>query len=329
MKNLATIQKILEVNKHPNADSLDIVRVLGWDVIVKIGEFKLGDLCVYIGIDNIVPEKPEFEFLRNKKFKVKSIKLRGRLSQGLCLPTFILGGGDWSEGQDITEMMGITHYEKPIPAQLSGEVRGNFPSHLISKTNEERIQNVPELIDFMRGKDVYVSTKSDGSSGTYIHEIDGTKRVCSRNMDLKENSNNTFWKVAKQRGVFEKLPKGTIIQAENIGEGIQKNREQIKGHDIRVFNVFDLKSRRFLDAQEMIDFCAERDFPTVDLYYMGPFKWGGLQEMLDEADKVMYKSGQKAEGLVWRLAKNEYCSRLGKDFSVKTISNKFALKNGE
>lgn len=90
MSNLATIQTIRDVRKHPNADALDIVKVLGWDVVTKRDEFKVGDLCVYIVIDTVMPEVPEFEFLRNKHFRIKPIRLRKEYSNGICFPIDIL-----------------------------------------------------------------------------------------------------------------------------------------------------------------------------------------------------------------------------------------------
>src|ERR1035441_5714277 len=90
MNNLATIQKILEIRPHNNADALEIAKVLGWQVVVKKGEFKAGDLVVYIVIDTVLPERAEFEFLRTKHFRIKPIRLRGEESAGICFPLNIL-----------------------------------------------------------------------------------------------------------------------------------------------------------------------------------------------------------------------------------------------
>lgn len=90
MSELATIQRITNVRHHNNADALDIVKVLGWEVVTKRDEFKVGELCVYICIDTILPEVPEFEFLRNKHFRIKPIQLRKEYSNGICFPLSIL-----------------------------------------------------------------------------------------------------------------------------------------------------------------------------------------------------------------------------------------------
>lgn len=88
-RKLASIQKIISLEAIPNADKIMKATILGWECVVKKDEFNVGDLCVYIEVDSIVPDKPEFEFLRDRKFRVKTIKLRGTLSQGLLLPLSI------------------------------------------------------------------------------------------------------------------------------------------------------------------------------------------------------------------------------------------------
>src|SRR6185436_4978944 len=144
-RKLASIQKVLEVNPIPNADAIEVLTVLGWKVVAKKGEFKVGDLVVYFEVDSILKESPEIEFLRKSNFRIKTIKLRGQVSQGLCLPLSILFGlvelphDPFAEGDDVTELLEVEKYEVYVPAQLAGERKGNFPDFL-SKTDEMRIQ---------------------------------------------------------------------------------------------------------------------------------------------------------------------------------------------
>ncbi len=144
MRKLATIATIDQILPHPNADTLELAKIRGWQVVVKKGEFQSGDLCVYCEIDAVMPERPEFEFLRDRKFRIKTIRLRGELSQGICFPLSILPMGEVYleplEGDDVTEALGIQLHQPPIPACLSGDVNGVFPS-FIPKTDCERIQN--------------------------------------------------------------------------------------------------------------------------------------------------------------------------------------------
>lgn len=194
---LASVQKIVKITAIEGADSIETATVLGWEVVVKKGEFKVDDLCIYIQIDTVVPDLPEYEFLRQRKFRVRTIKLRKQLSQGLIMP---LPTGKWKEGDDITDVLGIKKYEKPnnnperyekqrMPKtwynkwvylfkynylykafpKLRRLSRSPFPTHLVSITDEERIQNMPQVLDQYAGKNFIVSYKLNGSSITIIH----------------------------------------------------------------------------------------------------------------------------------------------------------------
>jgi RNA ligase (TIGR02306 family) len=112
--NLASVQKIVDIQPIEGADAIEKVQVLGWWVVTKKGEYKVGDLCSYIQIDTIVPEKEEFEFLRKSNFRVKTIKLRQQISQGLIVP---LPTGKWKEGDDLTEILGVKKYSKIVEVE--------------------------------------------------------------------------------------------------------------------------------------------------------------------------------------------------------------------
>lgn len=146
MRKLASIQKIKDVQPIQGADTIEVASVLGWKVVVKKGEFQVGNLMVYCEIDSILPEKPEFEFLRNKNFRIRTIRLRGQVSQGICFPLSVLPTNfEIEEGKECTEVLEIIKYEPPIPASLSGIVKGTFPS-FIPKTDETRVQVLQELL---------------------------------------------------------------------------------------------------------------------------------------------------------------------------------------
>jgi RNA ligase (TIGR02306 family) len=90
VRKLASVQRIIDIQPIENADSIEVATILGWKVVVKRGEFEVGDLCIYCEIDSIMPDKPEFEFLRDKKFRIKTIKLKGQISSGIAFPLTIL-----------------------------------------------------------------------------------------------------------------------------------------------------------------------------------------------------------------------------------------------
>jgi len=342
---LATIQRVASVLPHDNADSLELIKVLGRTVVAKKGEFKEGDLCVYVALDSILPERPEFEFLRNKQFRVKTIKLRGVVSQGICFPLSVLDrleevedeGVTWTvpvrplvtEGDDVTEALEVLKYEKPAPQ--SADAIGHFPTHLVSKTDEERIQNLPSLIEKIQGKEVYISVKHDGTSATYIME-DNHFRICSRNMELKIDG-GVYGRMALKYSLAA-LPDNCVVQGEIVGPGIQNNREGLKEPEFRVFNVFDIEEDYTLNYRQTKKFCEEYELTMVDLCYLGPADeecptWT-LEGLLELADETKYANGSRAEGIVVRLANGGGWNEvLGKPLSFKVISNKYALKHGE
>ena len=200
MRKLASIQQIRDIQPIPNADAIEVVIINGWQVVAKKGEFKIGELCVYFEIDSFLPIKPEFEFLRkscykkmadgSKGFRLKTIKLRGQISQGLALPfdLFINTKAAFVEiGQDVTELLQVKKYEMPIPPALQGFAKGNFPS-FIRKTDQERVQNIwYKLNEKYNHINFEVTLKLDGTSATYYYR-DGEIGVCSRNLNLKIES---------------------------------------------------------------------------------------------------------------------------------------------
>jgi len=223
-RKLASVRVINDIQKIPEADMIELAIVDGWKVVVakNVGH-KIGDMVIYCEIDSFLPIKEEFEFLRKSSYKkmgdqegfrLKTIKLRGQVSQGLILPISVLNPTDTNiyvtpfEGLDVTEMLGIVKYEPPIPAELAGKVKGLFPS-FIRKTDEERIQNLASEYELFKtqnkeGMKFYVTEKLDGSSATYYFK-DGIFGVCSRNLELLETEGNTFWKVARELMLKEKL----------------------------------------------------------------------------------------------------------------------------
>lgn len=376
-RKLASIQKIREILPIEGADAIELAVVNSWKVVTKKGEFKPGDLCVYFEIDSFLPMEKDFEFLRKSSYKkmgdlegfrLKTIRLRGQVSQGLCLPLSILEKDDemkigiskqpWGdqlqlgpyddaiviqEGTDVTAYMCVLKYEPPIPAELSGKVKGGFPG-FIRKTDEERIQNMTGHFERMKSEKYYVTEKLDGSSATYYFR-DGVFGVCSRNLELADpgefipgtvlcddgverpKKENTFWKVAKELFIEEKL--GTLdqnyaIQGELIGEGIQGNPYRIKGHTVRIFNVFNIDTQEYLGLEEMREFLDKINVDSnpiemVPILFEDYTLPETIEEILSQAEgKSVLNSEAEREGIVIR--------NRDKSISFKAISNNFLLK---
>jgi RNA ligase (TIGR02306 family) len=332
MRKLATIRKVSEVLPIANADAIELCVVDGWRVVTKKGEFTPGDACVYCEIDSFLPIRPEFEFLRKSSYKkmqngtegfrLRTVKLRGALSQGLLLkpqdfPELL---GALEIGQDVSELLGITLYSPPIPAELSGLVKGLFPS-FIPKTDEERIQNLKEVYRELCTETYYVTEKLDGSSATFYSTEEGFG-VCSRNLELKETETNTFWVVARKLGLESKLRaigQGLALQGELVGPGIQGNPYKLKEPTVYFFSAFDITEQRRIGLkwlkQLMQDLETEM-VPLLDQEFELPYE---LEELLELADGKSYLNPEaKREGLVIRSLDGET--------SFKVISNEFLLK---
>ena len=331
-RKLASIRKISDLSPIEGADKIELATIDGWKVVVaKDVNHKVGDLIVYCEVDSFLPIEPEFEFLRKTSYKkmsdgregfrLKTIRLRGQISQGLILPISVFGDFGWTayEGIDVTEKLGIVKYEPPIPAQLSGMVKGNFPSFL-KKTDEERVQNLSKEFESYRNEDFYVTEKLDGSSVTYYVK-DEVFGVCSRNLDLLEDENNSMWKFATETGLRDrmvKLGKNIAIQGEIIGEGIQGNPYQRIGQTVKIFNGFDIDKYDYLSLEELLELVKTLEVKTVPILDLDFSLPDTIDELLLMAEgKSVLNLKAEREGLVIRSHDRK--------ISFKSISNKFLL----
>ncbi len=326
MRKLASIQKISKLEPIEGANSIVKATVLGWQLVVKKGEFNEGDLCVYCEIDSILPERPEFEFLKPRKMRIRTIKLRGQISQGICFPLSILPEGtEIEEGKDVTEILGITKYEPPIPANLEGVAKGRFPS-FIPKTDEPRVQIMQDVLDKYKGETFFYTEKLDGSSATFYYN-DGEFGVCSRNLELLETEENTQWKLARKYKVEEKfkgLNKNMAIQGEVIGENVQSNKYNLRGQDIYFFNAYDIDEHRFLNLDEFEEFFKKMELKTVPLLEKNYKLSNNIEELVELATGKSVLNNIQREGIVLRPVK-EIVDNTGR-ISFKAINPKFLLK---
>ena len=335
-RKLATIRVISDIRPIEGADMIELATVGGWNIVVakNVGH-KVGDHVVYCEIDSFLPIKEEFEFLRKSSYKkmgdqegfrLKTIKLRGQVSQGLILPMSVFGDFSWTayEGLDVTNRLGIVKYEPPIPAELSGKVKGLFPS-FIPKTDEERIQNLTKEYGEWKHQSkhqFYVTEKLDGSSATYYIK-DGEFGVCSRNLELLETEGNTFWKVARELNLEENMKatgKNISLQGELIGEGIQGNPYKIKGQTVRFFTGFDIDKYQRISFPELVVMLSDMGLQYVPILNqkLGFVLPETVEDMLKYAEaKSVLNDKTEREGVVVRS--------MDGTISFKAISNKFLL----
>jgi RNA ligase (TIGR02306 family) len=373
VRKLATIAKILDIQPIEGADNIEKVFVRGWQCVAKKNEFHIGDLCVYVEIDSIMPDglaseralnckellkelshsasetdkviikakiaeigkentRPEFEFLRSVKFHIKTRRILGEISQGICFPlsilpkswdvTFPLGilpvsEKDVLEDDDVTNILGVTQYIPPDPAIMGGDVKGELQAVGFLVSDEERLENLNYKYEEMRKFSYFVTEKLDGTSfAAYLKN--GEFGVCGRNVNYKTpsdetplNEMNVYWKVAKQLDIENKMRNlnkihnigDFVFQGELVGEGIQGNIYKLKGQTVRFYNAFDIKLQEYWNYEtfiEMITSIGLNTVPILSYYYTLPERALDLLEKADVTTTVFGNNPkQLIEGLVF------------------------------
>lgn len=357
MRNLASVQQIRDVLPIEGADSIVLVKINDWQCVALKDEFKVGDLCIFFEIDSYIPLIPQVEHIKARAYKrmgekegvrIRTIKLRKQLSQGLALPVHkffdMFHNSKEDEGQelgeyffvgnDVSDLIGVEKYEPMLSPQLVGQVRGTFPS-FIQKTDQTRCQNIRGQI-FEDNKDAHyeVSLKLDGTSMT-SYLFNDRSGVCSRNLDLKtddSNATNSLVRMYADSGMMDvlvKLGKNIAVQGELMGPGIQKNRESFLENKLFVFDMYDIDNRKYFGATErnqilnsLYDLGLDRNMVQhVPVYYEDIT----LQELnvVDVDGLLSMAEGRSInhlvrEGLVFK--------RVDGEFSFKSISNQYLLK---
>lgn len=338
IRKMASIQRIAEVKAIPDADKICAYRVNGWWVVDQVGKYIVGDCVVYAEPDSFIPStlapfltKPgHFPKMYNgiEGEKLRTIRLRKQLSQGLLLPLSVLDNieSELFEGLDISFPLGIVKWEPP-PEFTSADARGSFPSFII-KTDQERVQNCFNVMaEHFEHQTWEVTEKCEGSSMT-VYFRDGEFGVCSRNLDLKESEDNTFWKMALELGLKEKLTLEGLniaIQGELCGPGIQGNIYNLTKHMFFVFDIFDIDRFEYLTPTPRRDITKAfglTDAPVLE-------KEANLvgqtcDSLLTKADgqSVLGLMGCLREGLVFKANSD-------RRISFKAVSNKYLEKAKE
>ena len=326
---MATVRVIDSILPIPDADSIECAVIGGWKVVTKKGEYQPGDLAIYCEIDSWIPhelapflskgEPKEYNGIKGER--LRTVRLRKQLSQGLLLPYSILGKIG-SEGDDVSELLSIQKWEAPVNPQLAGQVKGNFPSQ-IPKTDQERVQNLKRELESYDSVLFEVTEKMEGSSMT-CYLIDGEFGVCSRNMDLKRDANNTFWKVAIEEDIEQKLraygADNIAIQGELIGPCIQGNIYKLISHHFKVFDVYDIQEGYYLlpeDRKTFVDAIGLKHVPVLGTHLLVNPDIDSILLSAEGASALNLK--QEREGVVYKSMNSQ--------FSFKAISNKYLLKN--
>jgi len=338
-RKLVSIQRIVKIHDIPDKDFIAVADILGWRVIIRKNEFKEGDLCIYCEIDTVLPETPEFEFLKSRKYRIKTIKMFGILSQGIAFPLSIIPKVTLAirieknivhfanstlvlkEGQEITGLLKAKKYVPPILGMGQNSSKGELPSFIV-RTDEPRIQAEPQQLEFIKDMPWYATVKIDGTSGIYAYR-DGKTYVCGHNQELEETKTSAYWEMYYKYD-FKKIFKdysNIIVQGEIAGLGIQKNRQNLRERKLFVFNV--IVNNKHYGYKDIKAFCEKYNLDMVPVEKVGNKFNFTLKELLEMA-KGTYKSGKLREGLVFRpqAGTNSTFRRI----SFKVLNNDFLLK---
>lgn len=354
MRKLATIRKILDIQPIKKADAIELARVDGWMSVVKKGLYKVGDLAIYVEVDSFVPHELQPELSKGKEVKVfngvegqplRTVRLRGQLSQGLLFPLDTLWThpipiansefdwkSNWTEDDvlkmDVTAAMGIQLWEPPIPEELQGEVKP-FPT-LVPKTEVGRIQNlVDELQEWQEdGSMWYPSEKIDGTSMTvYVHNEH--LGVCGRSWEFLSSVDNLYTRTAKNLGLYGEesklinMGRNLALQGEMVGTGVKGGiKYGLTNTEFLLFRVYDIDNGKFLHETDVVELAMKLGIKTVPFFTPVTLKGKSAEQLLTQATAVSAISnitGREVmrEGLVFS---NYYSGD-----SFKVISNEYLL----
>ena len=333
---LATIEKVLSKSEIEGADKIELVNVLGWQVITKKNEFQIGDYCIYIPIDTTVnPLKEYFAFLKDEKnpetrVRIKTKKLRGVFSQGLVLPVSVLDIVNYSEGQDVSELIDVQKYEKEniIVQQGSGTNFKPFPTHIISITDEDNLKTMNKCLKEFYDKEIYITLKMDGSSMTIIKEIDEFT-LCSRRLILEEGS--IMYQYVNNKKIKERIMEYNLdiaIQGEFCGPKVNGNQMQLKDYEFYVFNIKNIKTKQYYGYEDILRICKDLNLKTVPL--LSKFVCDSsytIEKFQQISNDVVYVTPMNkkvpGEGIVIRPIIPIYSPILGKMLSCKVINQNY------
>ena len=293
---LVYVGKIVQMDNIENAHFIASATVAcgkggTWKGIVRKSDFSLDDLCIAYLPDAVIPAREDMQFMESSNWRVKMRRFRGAPSEIVVMPCAL--------GMDMTKQYGVTKYHKPIPANLQGKAKGDFPG-FIPKTDELNYQRHFDLVDALHGNPYYITEKADGSSTT-AYRYKGEFGICSRNYDLVPDENNGYWKVAHKYQVEAKLPENYALQWETCGPKIQSNPMGLNDVDGFAFSAYKIDEHRYLEMDEFLQLCEDIQFPTVRVLDQG-------EEFNKETVHVLgegtYLNGKQREGVVVRSQQN-------------------------
>lgn len=352
MRKLASIQTIKSIEpifKDGVQTSLSTITFenIAWQCVGKTTEYKVGDKVLYIEISTVLPEHPVFEFMRPRKFKLQTARILGTVSQGLVMPLSTLAefwefvdGQALEDGLDVTPLVGVKRYEPELDYKTtgSGGAIAPFPTDIVPKTDELRLQSFPFLLEEMKVYDDVIATvKLDGTSTTFFWDFEkGEVAVCGRNIrKLSDDGSVYFHALRGLPANFGDVLRihNIVVQGEICAPKIQKNRLGLKRAQFFAFSVFDRSTFQYMasaDASELLWSYFIPEVPAAHFWSNGEFQKETVESLLEKA-KGFYKGTENhREGIVVRPRfDSAFSVRAGTMLSFKVINDDYLLTGGE
>lgn len=327
--------QVEHLEKHPNADTLSIMKVWDYQAVVRTSDYNVGDLCCYVPPDNVLPDKPEYSFLKSRH--IKAAKLRGIMSQGLVL---VAPAGS-AVGDDVAELLGIVHYVPDIKNSGDGQMIAD-PPFGGEKYDVDSFFRYGDLIP--EGTPVEITEKVDGANCRASFQ-DGKFWIGSRENYRQEAPGGFFWRAMHEnpwlKVLCEQNP-DAVVYGELFGK-VQKTRYAAQGNQV-FFRVFDIMTPKGYMNQETkinaikvavltakginalpLDFNWETAY--VPILYVGPYN---KQVVLDTMTGPSVIPGAKnlREGCVVKPLKEMWCQEIGR-LIIKAVSPKKLAEDKE
>lgn len=329
---LAVIETITNIEPIEGADRIVRATIQGWRSVINKDSYNIGDKVVFVPIDTVIEPKEWNKFLwdkdnPSKPIKVKTKKLRGTISQGVIFPISILSKSleEYPEDICLGEELGVTKYEKPVDNStgnqgLTGPTIGNFPSYLISKTDEDNLlSNIRVMDELKEADEIVVTLKLDGTSATYAKTYEGEFFVCSRNL-IKGDGDNAYWNMVRKYDLTNNIPNSFALQGEITAPNIQKGKTGVTEQTFTAFNYKNTDTNEYVELPNFVPHVK-----TIKKYTKEEFSKITVDDLQEFANIQTYRTGP-AEGIVIRGFKNGklmFSDRLRKMLSVKIINQNY------
>lgn len=351
MSTLRVTAEVLTVHEHPNADALELAQVGLYRAVVAKGAYRTGEAALYIPEQAVLPAGLIEELGLTGRLaggaanRVKAVRLRGELSQGIVCRPRALAGVDLmraaKEGTDFAELLGVTKWVPPVPPTMNGEVES--APELLPWVDIENIRRYPDV--FAPGEPVVLTEKLHGSAClvTYVADADrvhvSSKGFGSRSLALKEDPRNLYWRAVRAHRVAEAAARlaGRLgarrvgLFGEVYGAGVQDLTYGADGRrdDALGYAVFDVCAEidgtvRWLDPAELL----AGELPLVPRLYEGPFDIDRVLEWATGRETVSGRGLHLREGVVVRPAVERHSPVTGGRAIAKAVSPAYLTRKG-